>query len=75
MLPDQAAHIRAIRPGLAPEARRVGGISKRQLSAVDDLAPVQVGERHLGGRDQEQIPLPRDLEEILLELREVAGAA
>ena len=62
-------------PGLAAEAGRVGRVADRQLAAVEDLAAVQVGQRHLRRRDQVEIPLPRDLEEILLELRQVAGAA
>ena len=35
---------------------------------------MQVRERHFGGRDQEQIPVAGDLEQILLELRQVARA-
>ncbi len=35
---------------------------------------MQVRERHLRGRHQIEIPLPRDLEEIGLELRQIPGA-
>ena len=36
---------------------------------------MQVGERHFRGRDQVEVPVAGDLEQILLELRQVAGAA
>ena len=74
MLADQAAHVRAVRAGLAAEARRVGGVAQRQRAAVEDLVAVQVRERHLGGRDQVEIPVAGDLEQVLLELRQLAGA-
>ena len=36
---------------------------------------MQVGQRHFRGRNQIEIPVAGDLEEVLLELRQVAGAA
>ena len=74
VLADQAAHVGAVRAGLAAEARRVRGVADRQLAAVEDLAAMHVRQRHLGGRHQVQIPVAGDLEQIRLELRQVAGA-
>ena len=36
---------------------------------------MQVRQRHFRGRNQVQVPVARDLEQVLLELRQVAGAA
>ena len=66
VLPDQPAHVRAVRAGLAAEARRVCRVPQRQLAAVENLSAVQVGQRHFRGRDQEQIPVAGDLEQVLL---------
>ena len=74
MLADQAAHVLAVRAGFAAEARRVGRVADRQLAAVENLAAMQVGQRHLGGRHEIQIPVAGNLEQIRLELRQVAGA-
>src|SRR6185503_17143591 len=71
----QAAHVGAVRSRFAAEARGIGGIAQRQLPSVEDRAAIEVGERHLRGRDQEQVPVAGDLEQVLLELRQVAGAA
>src|SRR6185437_10554603 len=65
----------AVGSGLAAEARGVGRVAQWQAAAVEDLAAMQVGQRHFSGRNQIQIPLTRDLEEILLELRQIAGPA
>ena len=74
MLADQAAHVLAVGSRLAAEARRVGGVADRQLAAVENLAAMEVGQRHFGGRNQIEIPVAGDLEEIGFELRQVAGA-
>ena len=74
VLADQTAHVLAVRAGLAAEARRVGGVADRQLAAVEDLAAVEVGQRHFRRRHQIEIPLAGDLEEIGFELRQIAGA-
>ena len=57
MLPDQPAHIGAVRTGFAAEARRVRRVADRQLAAVEDLAAMHVRQRHLGGRHQVEIPV------------------
>ena len=75
VLADQAANVGAVGSRLAAKARRVGGIANRQLPAVENLLAVQVGQRHFGGGNEIEIPVAADLEEILLELRQVAGAA
>ena len=74
VLADQPAHVRAVRAGFAAEARRVGGVLQRQEPAVEDLAAIQIRHRHLGRRDQVEIPLARDLEQVRLELRQLTGA-
>ena len=74
MLADQAARVGAVRSGFAAEARRVGRVLQRQLPAVEDLAAIQVRDRHFRRRDQIEIPLAGDLEQILLELRQLPGA-
>ena len=75
MLTDQPAHVRAVRSGLAPEARRIRRVSHRELPAVEDLAAIQIRQRDLRGRNEEQVPVAGDLEKVLLELGQVAGAA
>ncbi|MCY1355577.1 hypothetical protein D9M69_420070 [compost metagenome] len=49
---------------------------QRQLLGVEDFPGDDVGQRHLGGRDQVEVGLAfaADLEQILLELRQLAGA-
>ena len=74
VLADQAADVGAVRAGLAAEARRVGGVLDRQQAAVEDLVAIQIGDRHFGGRDQVEVPVAVDLEEVRLELRQLAGA-
>jgi hypothetical protein len=71
MLPDEASHIRAIRSGLAAETWRVGRVLQRQIAAIENLFAMKVRERHFGRRNQEQIPVAADAEEILLELWKV----
>ncbi len=74
MLADESAHILSVRSGFAPEARRVRRVAKRKLAAVQNLLAMQVGQRHFGGGHQIEIPLPCNLEQILLELGQLAGA-
>ena len=64
----------AVRAGLAAEARRVRGVAAAAAAAVEDLLAVEVGERHLGGRNEEQVRVPGDLEQVLLELGQLARA-
>ena len=74
VLADQAAHVLAVRPRFAAETHRVGRVPERQLAAVEDLVAVQVRDRHFGRRHEVQVPVSGDLEEVGLELRQVAGA-
>ena len=64
----------SVRAGLAAKARRIRGIEQRQIAAVENLAAVQVRQRHFGGRNEEQIPVAGDLEQVLLELRQLTRA-
>ena len=60
------------RPGFAPKTRSVGRVVPGQEAAVHDLLAVQVRERHFRRRDEVEVPLTRDLEEVLLELGQVS---
>ena len=73
MLPDQAPGIPAGAARLAAEAGAVGAVFDRQAIPVQDLVPVQVGDGHLGGGDQE-IVRARHLEGVLLKLGQLARA-
>ena len=74
VLANQAAHVRAVGAGLAPEARRVGRELQGERAAVQDLAAEHVRQRHLGSGHQIEVPVAVDLEQVGLELRQVAGA-
>ena len=52
VLADHAARVLAVAAGLGAEAGRVRGQPHRQRVVVDDLVAHDVGQRHLGGRDQ-----------------------
>ncbi len=73
VLADQPAHVLAVRSGLAAEAGREGAVADRQRRLVEDLVAMQVGHRHLGGRDQVVVGALQP-EEVRLELRQLAGA-
>ena len=75
MHPDQPTGVAPVRAGLRAEARRVRGVGQREVVDGQGLAGVQVGQRHLGGRDEEQLAV-RDagLEQVLLELRQLPRA-
>src|SRR5688572_10430956 len=73
MLPDEAAHVSAIGARLAAKARRVCGIADRQLARIENLAAMHVRQRHFCGGHHVQVPLPRYLEQVRFELRQIAG--
>src|SRR3546814_7018585 len=52
MLPDHAARVLAGGARFGAEARRMRGVAQRQCRLVDDPSGGQVGERHLGRRDE-----------------------
>ena len=72
VLADHAARVLAGGARLGAEARRPGGEAQRQRLLVEDLVAHQVGERHLGGRDQPAAVV--GVEQVLGELRQLAGA-
>ena len=74
MLTDQPAHVLTVRSGLAAKTRRVRRVVDRQVAPVENFAAVQVRQRNLRGWNQIQIPLAGNLEEILLELGQLARA-
>src|SRR5439155_25244325 len=71
---EHAANVFAAGPCLASKARPVGDVARRQLTAIDDLIAMKAGQRYLAGGDEIQIPVARDLEQIRLELGQMAGA-
>ena len=73
VLADDPAHVFAIRPGLAAEARRITGNGERQPRGVNHLIAKEIGQRHLGRGNQPEIVII-DLEKIVGELRELPGA-
>ena len=54
VLTDHAAGILAGRPGLGPKRRGTGGKPQWQVALVENLVGDEIGQRHLGGRDQPQ---------------------
>jgi hypothetical protein len=75
VLADHAAHVLAVTAGLGAEAGRVRGQPHRQRRVLDDFVAHEIGQRNLGSRDQVTPRLAdRGAEQVLLELRQVAGA-
>ncbi len=68
-----AAHVPAGAHLLPPEAGRVRHVADRQPVAIQDLFPVEVGHRRLGGRDPPEVLL-RVVVEVVAELGQVACA-
>ena len=77
VLADHAARVLAVGAGLAAEARGVADELERQPLERDDLVANDIGDGDLGGRDQVELLriLARHREQVVLELRQVAGAA
>src|SRR5262249_37088883 len=74
VLADQTTDVLTVGPGLAAKAGRVRRVAERQLAAVEDFVAVEIGQRHFRRRHEIQIPIAGDLEEVRLELRQIAGA-
>src|SRR3989442_12658088 len=55
MPPQQSPRVPPGGSRFPPEARRVGGVTQRQLSAVQDLVAMQVRDGHLSRRNEEEI--------------------
>ena len=70
---QDAARVLPRGAGLAAEARRVGYEAYRQPRAVEHLVAVQVRDRNLGRRDQEEV-VAVDLVGVVLELRQLTRA-
>ena len=51
----EAAHVLAVRSGLATEASRISATLDRQVFLVEDLIAEEVCHRHLGGRNEEEV--------------------
>ena len=52
---EDAARVLAVGAGLAPEARRVARVARRQRVGVERVAAVQRRERHLARADEEEL--------------------
>ena len=74
VLAEHAASVLAVGTGLRAKTRRVRGQLDRQPVGLDDRLAHEVGQRHLGGRDQEIPAVACDREQIFLELRQLARA-
>src|SRR5687767_9399518 len=72
VLPDEPPYVLAVRPGLAAETRRVGRVFQREGICAQDFITMEVGQGHFGSRNQEQIPLAADLEQLRFEFRELS---
>jgi len=75
MLADHAAGVLAVGTRLGAETGGVGDPLARHVIRLDDLVADQVGHRHLGGGDQVVARFAAELEQILLELGQLPGAA
>src|ERR1041385_457984 len=73
MHPEEPAGVLSRRARLPAEARRECHERRGQRGRLENLVPVQVGHRHLGGGNEEEI-IPRDLVLVFLELGELPGA-
>ena len=69
---DDAAGVTASGASLLAEARGERRVPQRELGAVKELAAVNVGQHDLRGRDE--VHAAGDVVEVLVELRELAGA-
>ena len=72
VLPDDAAHVAAIRAGLAAEAGRVGAEVNGQLVGIQRFVAKEIRDRNLRRGDQPVVGVLQ-LEKILRELRQLAG--
>ena len=75
VLPDEPARVLSVGARFRPKAWRVSDEFQGQVGRVEDPVAGQVGQRNFSGRNQEQLALgrlARELEEILLELRQLA---
>ena len=55
VLANDAAHVLAVRPSFATEARSVSRYANRQLRLIENLVAIQICDRNLRGRNQPQI--------------------
>ena len=67
------AGVLAVRSRFTPEAGRVRHVPLRKRGPVEDLVPVDVGDRHFRGRDEEEV-VRRQTVQVVLELGELPRA-
>ena len=70
---DQPARVLARRTRLAAEAGRAGATATGSAAAVEDLVAVDVGDRHLGRRDEVEV-VRADVVQLVGELGQLPGA-
>src|SRR2546425_5008866 len=73
VLPDDPLRVLAVAARFAAEARRERGVLQWELGALEDLVAMIVRHRHFCGGDE--VVTGSRLEEVLLELRQLPGAA
>src|SRR3989454_11465666 len=73
VLPDDPLRVLAVAARFAAEARRERGVLQWELGALEDLVAMIVRHRHFCGGDE--VVTGSRLEELLLELRQLPGAA
>ena len=73
VLADETPGFLSVRPRLPAEAGRLGHELERQGVGRDDLVPVEVGDRHLGGGYQPEVVFIVVVK-VVGELGQVAGA-
>src|SRR5438093_1460275 len=71
MLPENAPNVLAVRPGFTAETRCVCCEFHRQSFSVDDVIPINVRYRNLGGRDKVVVRVA-NLEEVVFKFWQLA---
>ena len=74
MLADHAARVLAGRARFRSEAWRVRHELQRQLLRRHDLLAHEIGDRHFRRRNEMEVALALDGEQVLLELRQLPGS-
>ena len=69
---DQTSRVLSIGARLAAEAGRIGAVADGEHRRIENLVAVNVGDRHLSGRNQVVIAIG-ELEQVLFEFRELPG--
>ncbi len=71
VLAHQAAHVLTIGPGLATKTWGISNVVQREKVSLQNLIPMNVGQRNLGGRNEKKVRL-RCSKQIFLELGQLS---